>query len=187
MDAFVKKKSTCGNEWLDTCELWKYGKKLEEKHPNFCFLGVYASDLFGRIENTNISICGNQPDLQRKLNECEKVGYIMNTDPSYKSGKHWVSVYGEKNKATILIDSGGGNNLNSYTRNSMIYMSLKMKYPVSYCLTNTQQKDLCGWYALVHLDEAIQGKSCKDMKKLNDTIIQSSRGFFEDTIECNFF
>merc|ERR1711871_644160 len=105
--------------WLDTCQLWNYGKKLEEKHPDFCFLGVYASDLFGYADrHPEFFLCNQKPKISKRLNECKKMGFILNTDPISKSGDHWIAIYGEKESPVYLIDSGKGQKLNSHTHAS---------------------------------------------------------------------
>ena len=89
-------KSNCKSKWLDTCEVWDLGRKLEENNPGFCFLGVYASNIFDIVEQNKgiYQVCGPDPNLKERLDDPnEKYGFVLNIDSYERSGQHWLSVY----------------------------------------------------------------------------------------------
>lgn len=188
-------KSTCNSKWLDTCEIWKHGLKLEHMNPGFCFLGVFSSDIFEFIyHNEGIyKVCGPDPLLKKKLDSdlCNQYGFVINTDPVNKPGKHWVSVFGESGKQVQLMDSAKGKLIqhNKDIANTVQFFSDKIncdKKNINYCITNKQKQPLCGWYSLFHLQEKINDKTCTDLFNLNDDKINYHRAFFEDTTQCKF-
>ena len=184
-------KSNCKSKWLDTCEVWDLGRKLEENNPGFCFLGVYASNIFDIVEQNKgiYSVCGPDPNLKERLNDkkCEKYGFVLNTDTYEDSGQHWISIYGERNNYSVLMDSATGSLITKEVKKSLKYFSEKINAPVKEnCITNSQRTTLCGWYSIAHLQEKIKGKNCHDLFQLNDRIINYNRNFFEDVSHCNF-
>ena len=156
-------KSSCKSEWLDTCQIWDYGRKLEDINPGFCFLGVFASDIFEIVENNKgiYQVCGPDPNLKERLDDpkCEKYGFVLNTDSYERSGQHWLSVYGERNNYTELMDSATGFLISKEVKKSLKFFSEKINAPIKdNCITNRQRTTLCCWYSIAHLQEKIKGK-----------------------------
>lgn len=83
------------NEWLSSVDITRVMKQYEDEHPDFKFIGPSPIDFNEMIGNNecvwpelcNISI----KELLRSGKT--KIGFVFNTDPHYKSGSHWISMY----------------------------------------------------------------------------------------------
>lgn len=82
-------------ELLDTFDILKVMKQYEDAHKNFLFLGVFPSDFMQEKDNDKClisDICHFK--LENILKAKKKhMGFVMNLDPHYKGGSHWVCVY----------------------------------------------------------------------------------------------
>lgn len=81
--------------WLNTYDILFVMQQYEELHKDFTFLGVHPID-FAQKNSTGACIgdilCNFHVDLLQKTNK-PKFGMILNLDPHYKGGSHWVSMY----------------------------------------------------------------------------------------------
>ena len=107
-----------------------------------CFKGVYSSDNIPQFTNFPIHI-------------------IVNTDPSYKKGEHWVAISINENGFGEYFDSFGlpplkkdlFNFMTKNCKNSWIYNKL--------CLQNVTSTT-CGHYCVLYTMFRCSGKSTRD-------------------------
>jgi hypothetical protein len=77
------------NEWMSTFEIEDCLKQHMEDDKNFYFYGAVPID-FKKCSVSNL--CSF--NMKKHLDKGEsKIGIVFNTDPSTKSGEHWISMY----------------------------------------------------------------------------------------------
>lgn len=125
-------------EWLSTTHINNVIDQYENKHKNFSFLGAVPYD-FQELRELRMGKELDFDDLRDgKLNEdykgtnrIDKFGMVINLDPHYKGGSHWVSLYTdfEKNKI-YFFDSVGKKPRNKIKRfiNKLTKYMYKKKY-----------------------------------------------------------
>ena len=96
--------------WLSTIDIMKVMKQYQDKHSDFKFIGPTPIDFEKKLfMDTCVSddICNmDLSDLYTKGKR--KLGIVINLDPHYKGGSHWVGVYMDINKGGIyFFDSYG--------------------------------------------------------------------------------
>jgi len=98
------------NEWLSSVDITKVMKQWETKYKCFSFIGPSPIDfdeqmLYG--ECVWDELCNfNLVDYIKK--DKTKLGFIFNTDPHYKHGRHWISMFiNIKKKYIYFFDSNG--------------------------------------------------------------------------------
>jgi hypothetical protein len=97
--------------------------------------------------------------------------FIMNTDPSYKSGLHWVAVYFDARpngtKSIEYYDSYGdpptketlqGLKLISEKLKSPVYLKLKINRVTNQRATSSN----CGFFCIMFINDRMRGKSFKE-------------------------
>lgn len=82
--------------WLNTYDILNVMKQYEEADKSFAFVGVFPIDFAKRVSGTETCVAQemcqlNLADMWRKKKT--KIGVVFNTDPSYKSGQHWISAF----------------------------------------------------------------------------------------------
>lgn len=77
--------------WLNTTNIDGVVKQYERKFPNFKFLGAVPLDFYEINYNGIAKI--NFDELVKQ--GITKIGIVFNTDPHYKSGQHWISMYAD--------------------------------------------------------------------------------------------
>ncbi len=98
------------NEWLSSIDIMKVMKQYEKAYKCFDFIGpspinfdtkkLYGECVWEELCNFN---------LEKIIkNGKTKIGIIFNTDPDYKPGQHWISMFINIKKKTIFFfDSTG--------------------------------------------------------------------------------
>ena len=98
------------HEWLSSIDIMNVMKQYEKAYKCFDFIGPSPIDfdtrkLYGECvwdELCNFSI------KEQIKNGKTKIGIIFNTDPHYKSGQHWISLFiNIKKKKIFFFDSTG--------------------------------------------------------------------------------
>lgn len=80
--------------WLNTYDILYVLKQYEELYKDFAFLGVYSIDFASKDNFGNcIGDIMCDFDIRRHLNNKTSFGVVFNTDPSYKGGQHWISLF----------------------------------------------------------------------------------------------
>jgi hypothetical protein len=98
------------NEWLSSTDIIKVMKQYEKAYKCFDFIGptpinfntrkLYGECVWEELCNLN---------LEKLIKKgITKIGVIFNTDPDYKPGQHWISMFINIKKAQIFFfDSTG--------------------------------------------------------------------------------
>lgn len=90
------------NNWLDGLDILRVMKQY--KMNNFKFLGPvpinFDNNIFPELHKFNLNYY-----LKKNINQ---IGIVFNTDPYYKSGKHWLCLFIDlKKKFILFFDSNG--------------------------------------------------------------------------------
>tara|TARA_R110002074_G_scaffold101430_2_gene218974 strand:- start:627 stop:1541 length:915 start_codon:yes stop_codon:yes gene_type:complete len=98
------------DEWLSSLDIESVMRQYEKFYKCFEFLGpspidydthkLYGECVWEELCNFNLS-----EQIKRHKN---KIGIILNTDPHYKEGAHWIAIFiNIKNKTIVYFDSNG--------------------------------------------------------------------------------
>jgi hypothetical protein len=98
------------HEWLSSVDIMNVMKQYEKAYKCFDFIGptpinfdkkkIYGECVWDELCNFNL-----KDQIKRGKN---KIGIIFNTDPDYKPGQHWISMFINIKKKTIFFfDSTG--------------------------------------------------------------------------------
>ena len=157
------------NDWLSSVDINKVMKQYEKKYKCFEFMGPSpidydAHELFG--ECVWEELCHFNLEEQIKKGKT-KIGVIFNTDPHYKNGSHWISLFiNIKKKNIFFFDSAGDEipkNIMKFVNNVIeqgkqlkkpIHFSFDQNYPVEHQYGNTE----CGIYSLFFIVHMLQDK-----------------------------
>jgi hypothetical protein len=157
------------NDWLSSIDINKVMKQYEKKYKCFEFMGPSpidydAHELFG--ECVWEELCHFNLEQQIKKGKT-KIGVIFNTDPHYKNGSHWISLFINIKKKTIFFfDSAGDEipkNIMKFVNNVIeqgkqlknpINFSFDQNYPVEHQYGNTE----CGIYSLFFIVHMLEDK-----------------------------
>ena len=98
------------NEWLNSTDIENVMRQYEHAYPCFQFLGPSPIEFDKKQSKTKCvwdELCNF--DLKAHLYKgCNKIGIIFNTDPHYKSGSHWISLFiNTKRGYVYFFDSVG--------------------------------------------------------------------------------
>jgi hypothetical protein len=105
LDYTFKPEGTKGKyDWLSTTDIEKVMFQYEKKYNNFKFLGAVPYD----FEDLPDLIPYNLNIKKILNNKKTQLGMVINLDPHYKSGSHWVSFFTNlKQKQVYFFDSYG--------------------------------------------------------------------------------
>ena len=98
------------DEWLSSLDIEAVMKQYEKYYKCFEFLGPSPIDfdhhkLYGECVWEELCKLNISDMIKRNKN---KIGIILNTDPHYKDGEHWISLFiNIKKKYIIYFDSNG--------------------------------------------------------------------------------
>lgn len=98
------------NEWLSSVDIMKVMRQYEKAYDCFDFMGPTPINFDSRKlygECVWEELCNFNLDKMIKKGKT-KIGIIFNTDPDYKPGQHWISMFINIKKKTIFFfDSTG--------------------------------------------------------------------------------
>ena len=163
------------NTWLSTLDIKNVMNEYEKKYPDFIFMGPYPIDfatIYDEIGKINL----------KKLNKNHnKVGIVFNTDPSYKSGEHWISLFFDDN--TICFFDSAGDKPPKQIKNFITKIKKQSKSinkPLKVIINTKEfQKDdaSCGIWSLYHIISRLNGKSCNKIynSKVTDKLMYKKR------------
>jgi len=91
------------NEWLNSNDLINVMKQYEKKYTNFKFIGPSPIDfdkkkMFGQCVWNDLCNFNLKNLLYKGIT---KIGIILNTDPHYLSGSHWICIFINMDKEYI--------------------------------------------------------------------------------------
>jgi hypothetical protein len=136
-------------------------ENIMNKYKDKGYVGVYASDQLNKVP------------IKRRL------GFIMNTDPLSKPGKHWVAVYIDArpsgDQSVEYYDSYGDEPTNStmkYIKSIVDKLNpdVYLKFKVNRIKQQSVSSDNCGYFAMRFLMDRFNDKEFKDCSGYSDVI-----------------
>lgn len=180
------------NEWLSSVDILQVMSQYEKKYKCFDFMGPSPIDydthkLYG--ECVWEELCHFNLADQIK-NGKTKIGIVFNTDPHYKGGSHWISLFINIKKGTIFFfDSAGDkipDQIMKFVNNVMeqghslkkrIDFTFDQNYPVEHQYGNTE----CGIYSLFFIAHMLEDKITTHYLKthvLKDKYMENFRNIY---------
>lgn len=156
----LKPKSPKGkDEWLSNIDIYDVMEQYMHKYNDFVFLGpvpIDFSDFSNALSRINL----------KKLKDKPKIGIVFNTDPSYESGEHWISMFIDlKNKTICFFDSVGTEPPKEVQKfmKKIIKQAKGLGITLKPIINKKQHQNLnneCGVYSLYFIISRLEGKSC---------------------------
>ena len=175
------------NEWLTSVDIVKVMKQFEHTHKNFAFLGPSPID-FDKRERPDKCVWDDlcRFELSKHIKKGKtKIGIIFNTDPSYKSGSHWISMMIDiPKKIVYYFDSAGDKcpkQITAFAERVVEQgkkLNLDMKFLQNHPFRHQKGNTECGVYALYFITEMIKGVQDYDVftkKRFTDKEIERYR------------
>ena len=178
-------------EWLTSLDIERVMQQWEHEHPEFTFIGPSPIDFDKLVGGTCV-----WPELctfsLRKLlaRGIRKIGIVFNLDPHYKPGSHWVTMFIDVPRSTILYFDSAGDGVPAQIRQLAarikaqaadlgITMSVLDNRGVQHQRQNTE----CGVYAIYAMTELVSGR--KELShflegRIPDEKMLSLRSFYFD-------
>lgn len=153
------------NEWLSSVDIYDVMEQYMIKYPEFLFFGPVPID-FSDLSNAISRI-----QLKKLKNKKSKIGIVFNTDPSYKSGEHWISMFIDLKNGTIcFFDSVGDEPPKEVKKlmNKLIKQARSIGIKLKPIVNDTQHQrgnNECGVYSLYFIISRLMGKSCDYLNK----------------------
>lgn len=168
-------------EWLSTLDINQVLYQYEEKYKDFKFLGAVPID-FADLDYLPFKNLNFQ-DLENE-GIC-RIGVIFNTDKSYQSGKHWISLFCDFKKGQIYFSDSTGTRppkeVNIFMKSLESYIQQKTNntnIDVRYNKTQHQKGNSeCGVYSINFILRLLKGKSFDKItkKRLDDNQVNKCR------------
>lgn len=183
------------NEWLSSIDINKVMKQYEKAYKCFDFIGPSPIDFDTRKmygECVWEELC--HFNLKKEIDQGKyKIGIVFNTDPHYKSGSHWISLFINVKKAQIIFFDSAGNKappeilvlVNRIIKQGKelkkpIHFKFDENHPVEHQYGNTE----CGVYSLFFIIHMLVDKlSAQYLKthRISDKAVEKYRKvFFND-------
>uniref|UniRef100_A0A6C0E2H8 Ubiquitin-like protease family profile domain-containing protein n=1 Tax=viral metagenome TaxID=1070528 RepID=A0A6C0E2H8_9ZZZZ len=180
------------NEWLSSVDIIEVMSQYEKKYKCFEFLGPSPIDydthkLYG--ECVWEELCHFNLVEQIKKGKT-KIGVIFNTDPHYKSGEHWISLFINIKKGQIFFFDSAGNEIPKNVKKfadsvieqgnklvKPIHFKFDQNYPIEHQYKNTE----CGVYSIFFIVHMLEDKITGNYLKhhvLKDEYIQKFRKIY---------
>ena len=166
------------DEWLSSVDIYDVMEQYMIRYPEFIFFGPVPID-FSDFSNALARI-----NLKKLKSKKSKIGIVFNTDPSYKSGEHWISMFIDLKGGTIcFFDSVGDEPPKEVKKlmNKLIKQAKSIGVKLKPIVNDTQHQrgnNECGVYSLYFIVSRLQGKSCDylNKKKIGDSQMNKYRG-----------
>jgi hypothetical protein len=172
------------NEWLSSLDIDKVMKQYEHAYSFFQFIGPSPIDfdnhkLYG--ECVWEELC--KFDLYDYIkNGKTKIGIIFNTDPHYKSGSHWISMFIDVKKKFIYYFDSNGNKVPNEIKVLMDRiqrqgknMNLDLKLMDNYNFQHQKSQSECGMYSLYFIIQLLKDEKLPEY--FNTQIIKDDQVF----------
>jgi hypothetical protein len=144
------------NEWLNSNDIINVMKQYEKKYPNFKFIGPSPIDfdkkkMFGQCVWNDLCNFSIKNLLNKGIN---KIGIVLNTDPHYLGGSHWICIFINLNKNFIYYFDSNADKTPRQVRkfldkvtNQAKQLNIHLKEYIN--MTEHQKSDTeCGMYVL---------------------------------------
>ncbi len=157
------------NEWLSSVDIISVMNQYEKKYKCFDFLGPSPIDFDTKMLGNECvweELCNFNLENYIKKGKF-KIGVIFNTDPHYKSGSHWISLFINCKKGTIFFFDSAGDPVPKEIKKLVdrvieqgskltnpINFKFDQNHPVEHQYGNTE----CGIYSLFFIVHMLQDK-----------------------------
>ncbi len=180
------------NEWLSSVEIINVMKQYENAYKCFKFIGPSPID-FDDPKSYGSCVWEDlcKFNLQNHINKNKfKIGIIFNTDPHYKDGEHWISLFINcKKKLIFFFDSVGSKpppEIMKFVRKIQdqgrsLKKPIEFTYDENHPFEHQKKNTECGVYSLyfiVHMLKDKLGKDYLKTKNLPDEYIQQFRKIY---------
>ena len=157
------------NEWLSSLDIESVMKQYEKYYKCFEFLGPSPIDydhhkLYGECVWEELCKLNISDFMKRNKN---KIGIILNTDPHYKDGEHWIALFiNIKKKFIVYFDSNGNKEPKQVAKlmNTIVQQGKQLGIDFTTYVNKIehQQTDSeCGMYCLYFIIEMLKDKDIK--------------------------
>ena len=166
---FKPKRPKGKEEWLSSIDIYDVMEQYMEKYPDFIFFGPVP------IDWQDFSNALARLNLKKLYKNKKRIGIVFNTDPSYKSGEHWISMFIDLNNKTIcFFDSVGDEPPKEVKKfmNKIIKQAKNIGLKLKPVINDKQHQilnNVCGVYSLYFIISRLQGKSCQH---INNKIVR---------------
>jgi len=156
-------------EWLSSVDITQVMRQYEKAYVCFDFVGPSPIDydtqqLYG--ECVWEELCHFNLDEQIKKGKT-KIGIIFNTDPHYKNGSHWISLFINIKKGHIFFFDSAGDKIpdqvmkfvNTVTEQGRSLPNrINFKFDQNYPVDHQQNTYSCGVYSLFFIVHMLEDK-----------------------------
>lgn len=155
--------------WLSGLDIETIMRQYEKKYPDFRFFGPLPSD----FDTIITELKGQQLEKLYKKG-IKRIGIVLNTDPSYRPGQHWVAFYldltnGSGGPSVEYYDSLGQQpfkSMEEYLKDLVIYIYMKLGIRAKKKINDVvhQRKDgQCGVFSTAYIVKRLNGKSFEEI------------------------
>jgi hypothetical protein len=183
------------NEWLSSLDIIQVMNQYEKEYKCFDFLGPSPIDydyhkLYGECVWEELCHFNLQQQIKKGHT---KIGVIFNTDPHYKGGQHWISLFINVKKHTIFFFDSAGDSIPEQIKKFVdtvieqgtkltnpIHFKFDQNYPVEHQYNNTE----CGIYSLFFIVHMLEDKITGNYLKthvLKDKYMEKFRKVYYNT------
>lgn len=178
------------NTWLSSSDIIKVLKGYETLYPNFNFIGPSPIDFDKKLES-NICVYNDLCNIEIKKflkKNIDKIGFIFNTDPHYKSGSHWIALFLDIPKNIIFFFDSTGDPIPNQVKklcNRIIEqgkeLDIKLKYDDNLNHNHQKSNTECGVFCLYFIISLLTEKHNTNYfktKNINDDYIEKFRKIY---------
>ena len=176
-------------EWLTTSDINKVLEQYQELHPDFKYFGAIPIDFSNCSVSSELCNLSLQHDLLNKGKK--KAGIVFNTDPSHKSGQHWISMFidlkgeNQNHPHIYFFDSVAKKppqEVEDFIK-KMINESKEINNELKFAYNNIvhqQENTECGIYSIYFISEMLKGRKFHELinKIKRDSYMKKLRKFF---------
>lgn len=151
--------------WLSSDEISNVMYQYELAYSNFIFIGPSPINFDDKKYNGVCvwdELCNF--NLIKLINRgIDKIGFIFNTDPDYKSGQHWISLFIDVKKKTITFFDSVGTPIPKEIKvfinrvKTQGLPKIKFKVVTSDGIVNQRKDSECGVYSLFFICNMCDG------------------------------
>ena len=154
-------------EWLSSVDITDVMNQYEEKIKDFLFIGPSPIDFQEKYNNSCVwpELC-NFSVKQCLKNKKKRIGFIFNTDPHYKSGSHWISLFLDLDKKKIFFFDSNGNaepneikQLIKKITQQCEELNIKLKHDSNVGFRHQTKNTECGMYCLYFIINILDKKT----------------------------
>jgi hypothetical protein len=158
------------NEWLSSVDIIEVMNQFEKTYKCFDFIGPSPIDydthkLYGECVWEELCHFNLAEHIKKGKT---KIGIIFNTDPHYKGGEHWISLFINIKKGEIFFFDSAGNKASNQVMkfvnnvieqgHSLLNNRINFKFDQNYPIEHQYQNTECGIYALFFIIHMLEDK-----------------------------